>query len=68
MLVREKNALHSWLKYFFLKVAQTAEEAVGTLSKILTLKNDFEAQILLEMTGHSRNQIFMFSLYVSLFK
>jgi len=37
--VREKNDLLQWLKYFLVGTAHTAEDAVATLSKILSLRN-----------------------------
>jgi Fic family protein len=43
--VRDKNDLLHWLKYFLVGIAQTAELAVQTLSKILQIKDQREAQI-----------------------
>ncbi len=43
--VREKNDLTQWLKYFLVGVAQTAEQAVQTLSTILKLKERLEMDI-----------------------
>ena len=119
MLVREKNNMLQWLKYFLVGIEQTATLAVNTLSNILGLKAEIEqslrtkfgrrsanAQILLnalfkhpttdveqaqkicnlsykaandlvadmckhgilkEMTGQSRNRMFMFSSYMAIF-
>jgi len=43
--VRDKNDMLHWLKYFLVGIAQTAELAVETLSKILHLKERHETQI-----------------------
>lgn len=119
MLVREKNNMLQWFKYFLVGIEQTATLAVNTLSSILGLKAEIEqslrtkfgrrsanAQILLnalfkhpvtdveqaqkvcnlsykaandliadmckhgiliEMTGQSRNRMFMFSSYIETF-
>ncbi|GAA4431776.1 Fic family protein [Pontibacter saemangeumensis] len=40
--VREKNDMLHWLKYFLIGVEKTAQEAVETLSKVITLKQDLE--------------------------
>lgn len=45
MSVREKNEMLKWLKYFLIGVAETAEEAVNTLSKVFDLKKNLEEQI-----------------------
>jgi Fic family protein len=45
MRVREKNEMLKWLKYFLIGVAETAEEAVNTLSKVFDLKKNLEEQI-----------------------
>lgn len=119
MLVREKNNMLQWFKYFLVGIEQTATLAVNTLSNILGLKAEIEqnlrtkfgrrsanAQILLnalfkhpvtdveqaqkicnlsykaandlvadmckhgiliEITGQSRNRMFMFSSYIATF-
>jgi len=41
-LVRTKNDLGQWLKYFLVGVIETAEKAVSTLKKIVDLKADIE--------------------------
>jgi Fic family protein len=43
--VREKNDMMHWLKYFLVGLAETAELAVNTLSKILQIKERAEAMI-----------------------
>lgn len=43
--VREKNDMIHWLKYFLVGIAQTAEQAVQTLSKIMQIKAQTEEQI-----------------------
>lgn len=120
MNVRDKNAMLQWLKYFLVGIAQTSEDAVKTLTRILELKSQLESQIhtdwgrrvntalmllnylfehpvihvkkvekvcglsfkaandlvssfekaniVKEMTGQSRNRIFMFEPYINLFK
>lgn len=42
MLVRQKNDMRQWLKYFLVGIEQTATDAVTTLSSILKLKSDIE--------------------------
>jgi Fic family protein len=118
-LVRTKNDMAQWLRFFLAGVADTAEKSTGTLSDILALKastesvihqtfgrrsrhailllhallkkpvinaihakditslsfkaannliNDFvKAGILKEMTGQSRNRVFVFEKYLGLF-
>jgi Fic family protein len=117
--VRTKNDMKQWLKYFLVGVAETAENATQTLSKVLELKarlaseinlnfgkrannaaillqhlfkkpvihvnqvkdlinssyktaNDLVTEfvnvgILKEMTGQSRNRVFVFDEYIKLF-
>lgn len=117
--VRTKNDLLQWVKYFLVGVAETAEKATETLSNVLALKTDMEADInasfgrkshsanmllnylfthpviyvkhvrevtglssksaydlvadfinvgiLREMTGQSRNKVFVFDQYLALF-
>lgn len=43
--VREKNNITQWMKYFLVGVAETAETAVDTLSKVISLKTELENQI-----------------------
>lgn len=47
--VREKNDLLGWLRYFLVGVAQTSTQAINTLSQILKLKSDIEAEITREL-------------------
>ena len=119
-LVREKNNMLQWLKYFLAGIEQTATQAVQTLSNVLKLKTDIENDInqnfgrrtnsalhllqalfkypftsvdraakncnlsykaandlilllqqkkyLLEITGQSRNRIFIFEPYLATFE
>jgi Fic family protein len=118
-VVRTKNGMNHWLKYFLTGVATTAENAVNTLSEVLLLKEELEKHIvqkfgrksnsatillhelfrnplinvqrvkgvcklsykaandlaadfmnegiLREMTGQSRNRVFVFEKYLNLF-
>lgn len=50
-LVREKNDLANWIKFFLNGVLQTAENSVTTLRKIMDLKSDIERNRIL-VTGH----------------
>ena len=43
--VRTHNDILQWIKYFLVGIAQTAEQAVSTLSKIIDLKSKTEQQI-----------------------
>lgn len=45
MLVREKNDLAQWLKFFLTAVADTAEKSVSTLNDILKLKSSLERKL-----------------------
>jgi Fic family protein len=42
-LVRERNGLAQWLKFFLTAVAETAEKSIATLNEILKLKASLEA-------------------------
>lgn len=44
-LVRQKNDMRQWLKYFLVGIEQTAGDAVATLTKILKLKADIEQNL-----------------------
>lgn len=118
-LVRTKNDMAQWLRFFLAGVAETAEKATNTLANVLALKAETEsliyktfgrkshtatlvlqsllkkpvinvlqaksltclsyktannlitdlvsAGILKEMTGQSRNRVFVFERYLSLF-
>lgn len=43
--VRTHNNMLQWIKYFLVGIEKTASNAVGTLSKVIQLKNDLESQI-----------------------
>lgn len=64
-LVRSKNDLAQWLKFFLTGVIQTAENAVLTLEKIVALKASIEKEKLLSLgkrtqSGHDFfNQLFI---------
>lgn len=45
MLVREKNDLAQWLKFFLTAIADTAEKSISTLNDILKLKSSFERRL-----------------------
>lgn len=45
MVVRDKNDMLQWLKYFLVGLEQTATLAVNTLSKILALKTTIEQNL-----------------------
>jgi len=118
-VVRSKNDMTQWLKYFLVGIADAAEDAVETLSKVIALKSSLESKIihsfgkkshsaamliqqlfqnpiinihkvkdtcglsykaannlvtdfisgdiLTEMTGQSRNRVFVFEQYLNLF-
>lgn len=44
-MVRTKNDMLQWIKYFLVGIEQTATKAVDTLSKILKLKETIESEI-----------------------
>jgi Fic family protein len=44
-LVRQKNDMRQWLKYFLVGIEQTAGDAVATLTRILRLKADIEQNL-----------------------
>lgn len=43
--VRQKNDMVRWLKYFLIGIEHTSGEAVETLSKVITLKQELESKI-----------------------
>lgn len=43
--VRTKNDMKQWLKYFLVGIAETAENATNTLSKVMELKASLETEI-----------------------
>lgn len=44
-LVRTKNDLKQWLKYFLVGVAETADQAIHTLAAVIALKQKLETEI-----------------------
>lgn len=46
MVVRTKHNLVQWLKFFLVGVEQTADKAINSLSAIMQLKQETEAQLL----------------------
>lgn len=44
--VRTKNDMRQWLKFFLVGIAETAEQAVQTLSGVLQLKIELESKII----------------------
>ncbi len=46
MVVRQKNNLTQWLKFFLVGVAQTAEKSIASLNALMRLKQDCENRIL----------------------
>jgi Fic family protein len=64
-LVREKNELLNWIKYFLSGVEETAEKACKTLSDIIKLKATIEDQIRLDL---GRRTHYAFSLLNQLFR
>ena len=45
MMVREKNDINQWLKFFLVGVVETAQSGIDTFDKILKLKSDIEAKL-----------------------
>lgn len=43
--VRTKNDMIQWIKYFLVGIADTAQQATETLSKVMDLKADLEKQV-----------------------
>lgn len=43
--VRTHNNMLQWIRYFLVGIEKTASNAVGTLLKVIQLKNDLESQI-----------------------
>lgn len=48
-VVREKNDLLHWLKYFLIGIAETSTQAVNTLTNILELKRETETKIVTKL-------------------
>lgn len=53
--VRTKNDLAQWVKYFLVGVNKTAEDAVSTLTKVLSLKTELETTINTELSRKASN-------------
>ncbi len=53
-LVRTKNDLGQWLKYFLVGVVQTSEKAVSTLKSIIDLKADIEENRITKLGKRSK--------------
>ena len=63
-LVRTKNDLGQWLKYFLVGVIETAEKAVSTLKKIVDLKADIEQNRIQSFGKRGRHgQLLLASLF-----
>lgn len=52
--VRTKNDIKQWLKYFLVGIAETAEQAVETLSSVLELKIELEGKIINDFGRQSK--------------
>ncbi|MEA3500468.1 MAG: Fic family protein [Candidatus Marinimicrobia bacterium] len=48
-LVREKNNLIQWIKFFLVGIIETAENSIETLQKIMKLKSDIENNKIIPM-------------------
>ena len=64
-LVRQKNDMQQWLKYFLVGIEQTAAEAISTLVNILKLKADIEQNLQYQFGRRSANA---YNLLQHLFK
>jgi Fic family protein len=64
-LVRQKNDMQQWLKYFLVGIEQTATEAISTLANILKLKTDIEQNLQHQFGRRSANA---YNLLQHLFK
>jgi Fic family protein len=59
-LVREKDNLSQWIKFFLVGVIETAEKAVGTLQKIMNLKTSIEKEVISGLGKRSKNGMVFF--------
>ena len=59
-LVRTKNDLSQWIRFFLTGVVETATRSSDTLQKILRLKNDIEKERILLMGKRSRQALELF--------
>lgn len=53
--VRTKNDMQQWLKYFLVGIAETAENATQTLTKVIVLKENLESQMSITFGKRSGN-------------
>lgn len=53
--VRTKNDMQQWLKYFLVGIAETAENATQTLTKVIVLKSNLESQMSITFGKRSGN-------------
>jgi Fic family protein len=56
-LVRVKNDMIQWLKYFLTGIIETADKSVNTLSKVIELKAELERKITKDFGKKSNNAI-----------
>lgn len=54
-LVRTKNDMTQWIKYFLVGVAETAKDAAGTLTKIIKLKSKLDKKALTRFGKRSKS-------------
>ena len=59
-VVREKNDLEQWIKFFLVGVEETEEKSVKTLKNILELKNKTEKEKIITMGKRSKNAVALF--------
>jgi Fic family protein len=58
-LVRQKNDMRQWLKYFLVGIEQTAGDAVATLTRIFKLKADIEQNLQQQFGKRSVNALLL---------
>lgn len=58
-IVRSNNDMTQWLKYFLIGMADTAENSVATLSKVLALKHNLELHLNLSFGRKSHSAIML---------
>jgi Fic family protein len=58
-LVRVKNDMIQWLKYFLTGIIETADKSVNTLSKVIELKAELERKITKDFGKKSNNAIIL---------
>ncbi len=54
-LVREKNNIAQWIKFFLIGIIETSKKAVETLQKIMKLKDEIIREKILSMGKRTRN-------------